>query len=145
MTEQLVSFETAKLAKEKGFVAGSSHYYEQAKTSQKDKQDGYSGAFGWKKGETNLQSDYTKNSSDIGNSSWFICEAPTQSLLQKWLREKHCLHIQLGGSEGEIGKWFYACTPLGTFPTSITCSPSYNSFEEALEAALFTALKLITT
>ena len=72
MEEQLISFETAKLAKEKDYggkgLTTSYGYY----------RDGI------------LCSIPTNNKSDFCGEDEY--SAPTQSLLQKWLREKHNLH-----------------------------------------------------
>ena len=71
MEEQLISFETAKLAKEKGFTYAYEFY------------------------------DKEGNIVDFGIvGGWTDCHdenyaAPTQSLLQKWLREKHDIHFEI--------------------------------------------------
>ena len=69
---------------------------------------------------------------------------PTQSLLQKWLREKHNLIVEPIGSvvDKTFGiKIFY----LGKIATKLSIGgPNYgNTYEEALEAGLIEALKLI--
>lgn len=62
--------------------------------------------------------------------------APTQSFLQKWLREKHGLILWVAYT-GVVGiKWsYYIHGRLGVFVG--------NSYEECLEAGLLDALKLI--
>ena len=66
MKEQLISFSTAKLAKEKGF-------------------DNYDVANYYREGiNYALNNSGTSTIKEVGNYP-----APTQSLLQKWLREKH--------------------------------------------------------
>jgi hypothetical protein len=75
MKEQLITFETAKLAKEKGFDEICKGFY-------------YAGHYEtWKEGEE------TNNSSEIFDSN--SCTAPTQGLLQKWLREIYDIHINI--------------------------------------------------
>lgn len=69
--DELISFETAKLAKEKGFNAKCYHYYQ--------------------RGE--LQSDGCFNRHNKGVDS--ICSAPTQSLLQRWLREEKGIIVEV--------------------------------------------------
>lgn len=71
MKEQLITFKTAKLAKEKGFEVATIHSYELSEVlCYKEK------AHNWN-GRKKL----------LGVDKYF--NAPTQSLLQKWLREKH--------------------------------------------------------
>jgi len=135
MKEQLITFETAKLAKEKGFDIPIQH------TVNK---------------QNLVYSEYSKdlvkmidtNVVDNWNDPKFIeiCSAPTQSLLQKWLREVHkinlvpdCMWIK-GGYEctgydlNNENKEIISLTKYGKYPT----------YEEALEAGLQEALKLIS-
>ena len=77
MEDEIVSFETAMLLKEKGFNEPCSHYYED--------NDLYK--LGYYHGEG---TGFVRNNSPIDGR--FLCEemqctAPTQSLAQKWLRE----------------------------------------------------------
>tara|TARA_R110001606_G_scaffold391495_1_gene559642 strand:+ start:65 stop:349 length:285 start_codon:yes stop_codon:yes gene_type:complete len=93
MKEQLITFETAKLAKEKGFELN---------------------------GYTN----------DI--------EAPTQSLLQKWLREEHEIHLTVTSISQE--SWQCHITKIGDSLGKKYFEDFYN-YEEALEKGLMEALK----
>ena len=72
MKEELVSFKTAKLAKEKGFDEICSYLYENSKVIV-----------------------YTthKNSGLNKHFDWY--SAATQSLLQKWLREAHEIFVSV--------------------------------------------------
>lgn len=72
MKDQLVSFETAILAKEKGFSEEVTYGYDQ---------------FG-----RNFHRDYIPHDYNIRG----LISAPTQSLLQKWLREKHNIDLWFG-------------------------------------------------
>ena len=94
-----VNFELAKLLKEKSFNIPTRNYYEHALTSKKDKEtNDYKGAFGWKKGETNLHSGYFINrgkDSDFSNKNWFMCSAPTISEVVMWLYEKHGIWVNV--------------------------------------------------
>lgn len=109
MEEPLVTFPVAKLAKEKGFdvVTKEGFYY-----------DGESTQYSSKHPTINIA-------------------RPTQSLLQKWLREKkdiHCwvikpFHTYLGVVNGKI-------------VTKVNTVTEY-TFEEALEIALEVTLKMI--
>ena len=106
MKEQLISFETAKLAKEKGFP--------------KDL----------------IIIDHV---TDVGS----FVEFPTQSLLQKYLREEHKINVWVFPRLIRDG---YICAiekikDKGKSKTILTIS--FNTYEEALEHGLFEALKLI--
>ena len=96
MKEQLILFETAKLAEEKGFG---------------DKLDWLG---------VSIHDNY-----------------PTQSLLQKWLREKHNIHMAMKHMSNG-----FVCDVQIAFVRSIkmVVQPTY---EEALEHGLYEALKLI--
>jgi len=103
MTEQLIEFETAKLAKEKGFdIPGISDYL----------------------------------------ISGYKCFAPTQSLLQKWLRDKHdiILLIDRHMDKGNLNYFYYPY--VQGFFNGITLH-SKKTYEHALEQGLIEALKLI--
>lgn len=71
-------------------------------------------------------------------------EFPPQSVAQKWLRDTKCLHIEIGYMYGDY--WLY---DILTIPTHDLIGLSdrpiirYNTYEEALEAGLQEALKLI--
>lgn len=114
MEDQLISFEAAKLAKEKGFDIHCRFHY--------DKENG------------NLyeNEDFPYNS---WNGSLF---APTQSLLQKWLREKHKLFVYVLDDD-RINKYYWGVSNL----FSSSENPDFNTYEEALEVGLQQALKFI--
>lgn len=121
MKEQLITFETAKLAKEKGFY----WYQPLSKTGYYHIKTGSYFYFG-RHGNLN------KNNS---------CSAPTQSLLQKWIREKHKINMLLEAYPDHywilIWKWEERKHQLeGPSVTGKT-------YEEALEEGLLEALKLI--
>ena len=124
MKEQLITFDTAKLAKEKGFDELTKYIYFNGELSGLTLDD-YN-YLGDKKLRKNVLS------------------APTQSLLQKWLREKHniqvCnnLHYKVGG--GIAGYLIDISHPNGDFKST---SISENTYEEALEKGLQESLKLI--
>jgi hypothetical protein len=91
-----VTSEQGKLLKEKGFIEGCNYYYELALTSKKDKQDGYSGSFGWEKGECNLQNGYFINNwkdCDYSGKHWFMCSAPEQSVVCEWLLKTYSIYL----------------------------------------------------
>ena len=126
MEDTRVTFETAKLAKEKGFFQETNRleipYYN------------YKGEF---KGDV---SDWRirkyirgENTSDIE-----FVSAPTQSVLAKWLREEHNIHLIAYKNINIDGyDWCYITTD------GITNINSYKTYEEAYEIGLQEALKLI--
>lgn len=125
MKEQLISFETAKLAKSKGLVwDGKGNRFLNDYLPYLD--DG------------NVRIDFTYN------GEYFPC-CP-QSLLQKWLREKYDIHIIIapfiGGGSGvdevfevKIVNFYNTLKDIGTV---------YDTYEEALEVGLFEALQNVT-
>ena len=121
MEEQLISFETAKLAKEKGFNEPVQNMY---------------------------KDDTLQNSKmDMGGhpNNYNNCySAPPQSFLQKWLREKHNLVIGIEGINDRIDIAFikyYNWTISGyRYRAS---DNEYIKWEEGLEDALQEALKHI--
>jgi hypothetical protein len=103
MKDKLISFSTAKLAKEKGF--------------------------------------------DLQSNSFNYVYAPTQSLIQKWLREVHKINIEVTWMSD---KWFVDNYDLSTpMPNKSICKTlfnernGFNTYEKALEKGLEKALKLI--
>ena len=120
ITEQYVSFETARLLKEAGFnVPCQSQYTE--------------GMGVW-----NVEYAYDFNADDFGYSR------PTQSLAARWLREVHNIMIVPFYDDG-MEEWYFVIDGV-TKKSSINCIQSasdYDSYEEAFEAGLQEALKLI--
>lgn len=122
MTEELVTLETAKLLKEKGFNKFCSFAYI----------DEY----------CNLMSVHTTNS--LIDKMGLGYSAPTQSFAQKWLRQEKNLHIEISYMYGNY--WIY---DILTIPEHDLVGLSdrpiirYETYEEALEAGIFEALKLI--
>ena len=139
MTEQLISFETAKLAKERGFDEECFNHYV--------KNNKYPKPFGLEDNYYVTKVVYKKNSclpykTPSPYSEIQECTAPTQSLLQKWLREKHNIHfVIMNGwypeSKNiffEIKMYIHNWMQVGTL---------YTTYEEALEKGLQEALKLV--
>ena len=125
MEDTLITFETAKLAKEKGFP--------QEPNKLKIPYYNYKGEF---KGDVkDWLRKYLRNedTSDVESVS-----APTQSQLAKWLREKHNIHLIAYKNINIDGyDWCYITTD------GITNINSYKTYEEAYEIGLQEALKLI--
>ena len=125
ITEDYVSYETAKLLKEKGFDERVKSYYSE------------SGLEGYM-----LALKATKNT-ELGDG--FISR-PTLQMVMKWLREVHNIHINL-----DI-HWLYFANTLGWMYTIIKILENgvdyidskgdendktfYSSYEEACEAAI---------
>ena len=126
MEDTRVTFETAKLAKEKGFPQETNRleipYYN------------YKGEF---KGDV---SDWRIRKYIRGEDTSDIefVSAPTQSLLSKWLREQHNIHLIAYKNINIDGyDWCYITTD------GITNINSYKTYEEAYEIGLREALILI--
>tara|TARA_R110000782_G_scaffold40108_2_gene92679 strand:- start:69 stop:428 length:360 start_codon:yes stop_codon:yes gene_type:complete len=118
MKEQLITFETAKLAKEKGFKMGNPHGFVSRFYNPK----------------TKILLHYGR----MGRLDFRECySAPTQSLLQKWLRDTQNIHLESSLTMG--------------FEHSFTCYQGLwyegdtddTSYEKALEEGLLIALNLI--
>ena len=130
MEDTRIIFETAKLAKGKGFPQEANRleipYYN------------YKGEF---KGDV---SDWRvrkyirgEDTSDIG----FVSD-PTQSLLAKWLREEHNI-IVLVDYEGIDGYYYKFYSYKEGNKNYDASDKNYNTYEEAYEIGLQEALKLI--
>ena len=129
MEDIIIAFETAKLAKEKGFP--------QEPNKLKIPYYNYKGEF---KGDVKdwLRKYLRKeDTSDVESVS-----APTQSLLAKWLREKHNIIVLVDyeGIDGYYYKYYYYINEVKKYNAS---DKNYITFEEAYEIGLQEALKLI--
>lgn len=113
MEDQLIAFETAKLAKEKGFNEFYQSYY-----YDKDGNEW----IGFSSNTRDYEDKYTRSS---------------QSLLQKWLRETYKIHIEIYFNYKK-----YCITVLGNSEVK-DMGFEYSTYEEALETGLQEALKLI--
>jgi hypothetical protein len=145
MKDQLVEFKTAKLAKEKGFDQSCSYYYthkygkseylrkEHGKLKEFEAKDEYGDKIGVY---------YRKNSKGQPH----IVIAPTQTLLQKWLREEYNIHIYIEPIWQIKDKGNNKATPMYS-PWYVYDDVDegddmelYLTYEEALEIALMEAL-----
>lgn len=141
MKEQLVSFKTAKLAKKKGFkgLFPTTDYI----PMYVEDENTHIGILKEKQGEDDCRDDFYL--------------APTQSLLQKWLREVHNIDVVLSPERYSNGinylvqaqKWDLNADPEVNPNFVIKGSywfndnHEYGTYEEALEKGLQEALKLI--
>ena len=134
MEETIVSFQVAKLAKEKGFNIPTIQYYTPKGycTESADYMTERYAESNWNNG----QGSYPTKAEDVS------CSAPTQSLLQKWLREVHEISIKIDDYYTNSRVRFdYNVCELGSQednPVGI-----FENYEEALEIGLQEALKLI--
>ena len=128
MKEQLISFETAKLAKEKG-LPQDNFYFEDY--------------------EARVPFYGLDNELNKGDEDRFgQCKSISQSLLQKWLREKHKIHIYLFPLDNN--KWGFENNSISInldyiFINYMYEGKEYNSYEEALEVGLQEALNFINS
>lgn len=146
--EQLVSFETAKLAKQKGFNWLCYHHYDNINLVANYVENGSSTDVEFRADLEDLLENY--------NSKHLIGEfysAPTQSLLQRWLREEYGIHIniqklyQCNVSPAVFEGW-HIYVAGKTFEirydiNDILIDKTFSTYEEALEAGLQEGLKLI--
>lgn len=142
MKEQLISIETAKLAKEKGFNWEVRYSYGHTINPH----------IVYPNEEYSIPSDF--NSPNAGRNWKHLYSAPTQSLLQKWLREVHNIHIgivlvvkTLGAHEFAVQKllWRFEIVAINNKYDSrdMSSKERYVTYEDALEQGLQEALKLI--
>jgi len=118
MKDERITYETAKLAKDKGFSVSTGDTYEQVYDSSSGK---------------------LARASHLNYHS--IVLAPTQSLLQRWLREECNIQVYVYSSTANMnGKpvdWIYEGS------VRLDRRDGLDSYEEALEKGLQEALKLI--
>lgn len=145
MEETLISLEAGKLAKEKGFDWKVESYYHKSngkETPYTRKSTGYRTdeivCTNWNDG----QGSYPTLPNEVN------CSAPTQSLLQKWLRDVHNLHIRIQPMLrfDQIYPSKYTShieVPFDPFKHKPSNYQIGDTYEEALEKALIEALKLI--
>ncbi len=120
MKEQLISYKTAKLAKEKKFDLNC-HYAQ-----------------------------FVEDEEPIYNESahnWNLYEegysVPTQSSLQKWLREVHKLSVEVFSDETHWEVIVEKLPSYSAYDSEYSSDDKFNTYEEALEEGLKQALKLI--
>lgn len=126
MTEELVTLETAKLLKEKGFDWKCERTISCDKIIRR-----------W-----NRPQDMSCCTEIDGELVEFLC--PTLYVAQKWLRETKDLHIGICYSHKLF--WYYEIMSVSNHVlVGLANRPSihYNTYEEALEAGIQEALKLI--
>lgn len=128
MEEQLISFETAKLAKEKGFKIPTKVMYK-----GNEKSYGHNNEWGIDEKRLDGKFPYT-------NQQWY--SIPAQSVLQKWLREKYDIDVIINTYRNQNQK-YYKYFISEKSKDVIKSEEYYNIYEDALEIGLQEALKLI--
>lgn len=147
MEDTRINFETAKLAKEKGFNERE-HYFYKVKSENDIELYGCTkkqlvGFKGYAPIYHKVR-DYHTNKEKL-NAKLYRCSAPTQSLLAKWLREKYNLYTesQMYIEEG-LYKFKYVIKSDFEYDLIILKEKyNFSTYEEAYEIGLQEALKLI--
>jgi hypothetical protein len=154
MKDELVSFELAKLAKDKGF----NEYCENAFDVYKDKNisenikdetaieffDGFvKDLHGYKNYRGADAKENYLHRRDISDDLWLL--RPTQSQLAKWLREVYAIHIEVKLDVISGVKYGFTIKVVsdGKVITNTLAYYEKKPYEEALEKGLEQALKLI--
>jgi hypothetical protein len=150
MEETLITFETAKLAKEKGFNVGVNQSYIIYKESY-NYDDDPNHRESYKVNDIEINSHYHVNNHkgiDLSNELYEAYSAPTQSLLQRWLRDVHKIHVDI--KEWELIYWYFYIKDGRTSPVKDIrikidedSKWEFDSYEEALEVGLLEGLKLV--
>ena len=148
MEEQLISFETAKLAKEKGF--GENPYlqlytYYDLKGKLYNEEDcigttiGESSEYSWSNSVSRDSVEAYISGMDYSLDEYVL--APTQSLLQKWLRETYNILVETQFDTVSFGYRIF--NPFKTTDYFTEWKYKTWDFEEALEEGLYQALLLL--
>ena len=152
MQEKIVKFKTAKLARKKGFYPSSyeiknvpeDFYYEVSDSRRYV----YAHLNGNNKNEVELVLPFVFKEQNLDYI--YLCDAPTQSLLQKWLREVHNVYVVSRPSNTDDGlkkskfvsEIYFNHRMRGLYGQHNVVD-YFSSYEEALEKGLQEALKLI--
>lgn len=128
MNEQIITLKTAKLLKLKGFDFECVHFYNKGSNFK-------------------LQNDVMVRTGDND-----IYEAPTQALVQKWLRDVHNININIS-FKPNIKKWDFFPYKMSlngreylkaiNYYTTVHVSRRYDTYEDALENGIIEALDMI--
>lgn len=130
--EQFITPKTARLAREAGFDWKCNHYYFT------------------QNGKTELKSDFRHPAQNYNESmatldsksfEFEVCSCPTQSVLQRWLREIHHLHITIFSSSQE--SWMFRITGPHHQLEDVIYGEDFSTYESALEEAEQECLTLL--
>ena len=130
MQEDLISFETAKLAKEKKFNIPCENFYIEYID------DDVADLFNYEEQRGSGYAELYRNNQE------FKYSASTQSLLQKWLREVHNIYVYIIPDRCWSYGLVYDVTVNEHKDKKCEMS-SFESYEKALQEGLQEALKLI--
>lgn len=136
MKEQLITLKTAKLAKQKGFAESCYHFYSKGINDSNLK---VPYEYSFRVNANTFQAD------NFGyGQTW---SAPSQSLLQRWLREVHLININCMWQNGYYELLFskkvkYNHWDLGEDAKKAE-AVKHSTYELCLEAGLYEALKLL--
>lgn len=140
MEDAIVKFETAKLAKERGFIIPTIPYY--TPNGRVTESEGY-------RTERLECSNWNNGIGSYPTSSDEVeCSAPTQPLLQKWLRDVHNIRVfvvQSGVEHYDVCVMLDKINYYRKFDDFTTNETSFTIYEEALEEGLKAGLELIKT
>jgi hypothetical protein len=136
MEDRLVTFETAELAKERGFSVYTQKVYVETLEHTVEMGRGGDCTFPY-------QAPRVLNSGKFDQWDVVHCKAPTQSLLQKWLRDKHyCYAYALPSYVGySLKKKHYG--EIAHLNKVRQLGDYFDEYEDALESILQEALKSI--
>ena len=148
MKEELIKFDTAKLAKEKGFDLDLEDilYFYTKPRSKMFGIDEHFRSYPIKNTPKKLYKVGEYACLNIGS----LIPAPTQSLLQKWLREVHDIHV-VPVPETQFSS-YHEVMETSKYMCMVYCNNTYYevfedygkwNYEEAFEVGLQKALKLI--
>jgi hypothetical protein len=127
MIDQLVTFETARLAKEKEFKITTLDGFDEKGVDLFNK---------------NYFTNWNGRRSEIKDRSFY--SRPKQSSLQNWLREVHDIDLIVYPSfMGKIKNYYYVIIKDRNFDNVLQGETNNHSFEDALELGLQEALKII--
>ena len=137
MEDTLVSFEVAKLLKEKGFNESYNYAYVKEKKKPQELINNYN--------YTYYRNLIKQNPKHLELKEVFI--SPTQSLVQKWLREVHNIYVTCSPyMDEELDNqtlWENEIVDVKDDWNTFSDYTFYHSYEESLEAGILEALKLI--
>jgi hypothetical protein len=122
ITEDYVSFEIAKLLKEKGFDCASEVWYSEYTSQFVDKK------------YINIEFD---NHNKFNENYKFICSAPTLQMARKWLRKVHNINIDIVSiwNQKRFEYQVFVVTPENAKHCYID-DKLYLGYEEAAEAGI---------
>lgn len=132
MKEEIITFEVAKLAKEKGYYVkiigtfNGNHYYN------------YKGELDGDQLEVIKSISDSKPNPLIANIA-----APTQSVLQRWLRERYQIDIIILPKLKDLGKFYGGYIDNDTEMIHKSIGSNFLTYEKALEEGLLKALEQI--